>query len=113
MRCCQLSFVGWKGGIEVNGERRDGRLNEVRRVVVGERSLRVVRFGRVASEVWRMENTELVEETATATHLTIPFTSPLNSANQLKPPCHLTLVHSLYKTPSKPKHTALHLVLER
>ena len=56
-----MSFVGWKEGIEVNSERRDGRLNEVRRVVVGERSLRVVRFGRVASEVWRMETTEVVE----------------------------------------------------
>jgi hypothetical protein len=56
-----LSFVGWKEGIEVNGERRDGRLKEARRVVVGERSLRVVRFGRVASEVWRMETTEVVE----------------------------------------------------
>jgi hypothetical protein len=61
VRCCQLSFVAWKEGLEVNGERRDGRLKEVRRVVVGERSLRVVRFGRVASEVWRMETTEVVE----------------------------------------------------
>jgi hypothetical protein len=61
VRCCQLSFVGWKEGIEVNGERRDGRLNEVSRVVAGERSLRVDRFGRVASEVWRMETTEVVE----------------------------------------------------
>jgi hypothetical protein len=56
-----LSFVGWKEGVEVKGERRDSRLKEVRRVVAGERGLRVVRFGRVASEVWRMETSEVVE----------------------------------------------------
>jgi hypothetical protein len=61
VRCCQLSFVGWTEGVEVKGEWRDGKLKEVRRVVAGERSLRVVRFGRVASEVWRMETAEVVE----------------------------------------------------
>jgi hypothetical protein len=33
----------------------------VRRVVAGEQSLRVVRFGRVAGEVRRMETAEVVE----------------------------------------------------